>query len=188
MTHQEAARIVAVIMHACPSQATRINSSTASGMVDAYAALLEDLTYEQCNAAVRILLQTKTWMPSVAEIRAAVVELQRGPVKPGGEQWGAVKQAIGRWGSYRTPGTDFHFADAVTARCVAALGWQTLCLSENETADRARFIDLYDRLATQEHREALSPMLGAANENRRLENAASELVERMAKRLTGGES
>ncbi len=168
MTRQEAARIVAVIMHACPSQAARIDRDRANGMVDAYEALLSDLTYEQCNAAVRILLQTKNWMPSVAEIRAAVVELERGPVRPGGEAWGQAKAAIGRYGSYRTSGQDFTFADPIVAKCVAALGWQTLCLSENETADRARFIELYDRFAVQAHREALSPLLGAANEQKRL--------------------
>lgn len=174
MNRQEAARIVAVIMHACPSQATRIDRDRAAGMVDAYEALLADLSYEQCNAAVRILLQTKNWMPSVAEIRAAVVELERGPVRPGGEAWGQVKAAIGRYGSYRTPGTDFTFTDPVTARCVSALGWQTLCLSENEPADRARFIELYDRLAAQSHREALSPMLAAANEQKRIERTGGD--------------
>ena len=188
MNRQEAARIVAVIMHACPSQAARIDAQRANGMVDAYEALLSDLTYEQCNAAVRILLQSKNWMPSVAEIRAAVVELDRGPVRPGGEAWGHVKAAIGRYGSYRTPGSDFVFADQTTARCVAALGWQTLCLSENEAADRARFIELYDRLAAQSHREALSPLLAAANENKQLTESATAIVDLVAKRLTGGAS
>lgn len=173
MNRQESARIVAVIMAACPAQAARIDRGRADSMVDTYATLLEDLNYEQCNAAVRVLLQTKNWMPSVAEIRAAVLELTRGCVRPGGEAWGSVKHAVGRYGSYRTPGVDFTFSDPVTARCIAALGWQTVCLSENETADRARFIELYDRLAAQGHREALSPMLAAAAEHKRIERTGT---------------
>lgn len=179
MTHSEAARIVAVILAACPSQASRLDAGRATSMVDTYATLLEDLSYEQCNAAIRVLLQTRTWMPSVAEIRAAAVELERGPIAPGGEAWGVVKRAIHEQGSYRRPGVDFVFNDPVTARCVAALGWQELCLSENEIADRARFIELYDRLAAQEKRESLSPLLAATSERRRLEAARQREVQRI---------
>lgn len=168
MNRNEAAKIVAVIVAACPSQAGRLDASRATSMVDTYATLLEDLSYEQCNAAVRVLLQTRTWMPSVAEIRSAAIELQRGPVAPGGSAWGAVKRAIHEQGSYRRPGVDFVFHDPVTARCVSALGWQDLCLSDNEIADRARFIELYDRLAIQEQRESLSPLLAAAGDQRKL--------------------
>lgn len=171
MTRQEAARIVTVILAACPAQSARVDASRATGMVDAYAALLEDLSYEQCSAAVRVLLQTKTWMPSVAEIRSAIVELQIGPVSPGGEQWGEVLRAVGRYGSYRKPGTDFQFKHPVTARCVAALGWAEICLSENTVADRARFIDLFDKLAVQQQRESVSPTLAAAKTARAIGEA-----------------
>ncbi len=180
MTNQEAARIVAVILAACPSQASKLDGSRAKSMVDTYATLLEDLSYEQCNAAVRVLLQTNTWMPSVAEIRKAAVELERGPVHPGGEAWGSVKAAVSRFGSYRAPGVDFQFDDPITARCVAALGWSTLCLSENEPAERARFIELYDRLAAQQNREALSPLLAASAERRRLEAGVARGVRALA--------
>lgn len=166
MTRPEAAKLVAVIMAACPAQSSKLDGGRASAMVDAYEALLGDLTYEQVNAAVRVLLQTRSWMPSVADIRTTVLELMRGPVRAGGDAWGTVLNAIKREGAYRTPGSDFMFRDPVLARCVNALGWQELCLSENPTADRARFIELYDKLAQQDRKEATSPLLAAAAERR----------------------
>jgi hypothetical protein len=167
MNRQEASRIVAVIIAACPAQSGRLDAGRASSMVDTYASLLADLSYEQVNAAVTVLLQTRTWMPSVADIRGTALELARGPVRPGGEAWGSVLRAISEQGVYRTPGDDFVFRDAITARCVSALGWTVLCNSENQAADRARFIELYDRLASQSLREAQSPQLGAAATHQR---------------------
>jgi hypothetical protein len=187
VTRQEAAKLVAVIIASCPAQSSKLDSGRASAMVDAYEALLSDLTYEQVNAAVRVLLQTRSWMPSIADIRSTVLELQHGPVRAGGDAWGGVLRAIKGEGAYRTPGDDFKFRDPITARCVAALGWQELCLSENPTADRARFIELYDKLAQQDRKEATSPMLAAAAEVRRGALSAGDAVKQVFAMIPMGE-
>ena len=166
MTRQEAGQLVSVIMAACPGQSARVDGPRAAAMVDAFASLLADLTYEQCNAAVRVLLQTRSWMPSVADIRSTALELARGPAKAGAEAWGSVLRAIREQGVYRRPGTDFVFHDPVTARCVVALGWEELCNSENTIADRARFVDAYDQIAAQDRKESVSPQLAAARDAR----------------------
>lgn len=184
MNRQEAARLVAVMMAACPAQSGRIDNGRAQAMVDSFASLLDDVTYEQANAAARVLLQTRSWLPSVAEIRATVLEIEHGGVQPGGEQWGVVLECIHRYGAYRVPGADFTFRDPVTARCVKALGWQELCLSENQVADRAKFVDLYDRLAAQVRREQTSPLLGAAKQARELRGGdVSPVVRQLAGKL-----
>jgi hypothetical protein len=166
MNRQEAGKLVSVCMAACPSQSSRIDGERAEAMIDSWKALLEDVPYEPAAAAVRVLLQTRTWMPSVADIRATVAELAAGPVKSGAEAWGSVMKAIGRHGSYRKPGVDFTFDDPATARCVAALGWEELCLSENSVSDRARFIEAYDKIAAQQRKEDTSPLLAAARDAR----------------------
>jgi hypothetical protein len=187
MTHDEAARLVAVMLAAVPSH--RVDAKSIPGMIAAYRDLLDDLSYEQCNAALRVLLQTRTWLPSVADIRSTALEITRGPVRAGGEAWGSVLRAISAEGVYRQPGVDFVFADPVTAQCVAAFGWQNLCSSENPTADRARFVELYDKLATQHRREQQSPALAAAAEVRELgRGQVDALVSSITKRLTGDPS
>lgn len=192
MTEVEAKKLVAVVLASFPSQAARVDRDRANGMVDAFVSLLDDLAYDEVNRALRVLLQTKTFMPSIAEIRAMVVELRHGPQKAGGDAWGSVLDMIRAKGSYRSPGVDFHFADEVTARAVAALGWRELCLSENAVADRARFIDLYDKLAGDARREQQSPLLAATNDARRELAApkaeAARIVENLGRsmRLTEG--
>jgi hypothetical protein len=160
-------------MVAATGQSARFDTKSLDAMVDAYAALLADLDYARCNAAVRVLLQSKNWIPAVADIRKVVLELERGPVRPSGEAWGEVLKAIGRYGAWRTPGVDFQFSDPEVARCVNALGWKVLCLSEDQTADRARFIELYGVVATQERREQQVPLLAMARETRERGELAS---------------
>ena len=187
MNREEASKIVAVMLAAVPSH--RVEAKAVPQMINAYADLLGDLTYEQCNAALRVLLQTRTWLPSVADIRSAALELQRGPVRAGADAWGGVLRAIKAEGIYREPGVDFVFSDPTTAKCVEAFGWRNLCESENQVSDRARFVELYDKLAAQGQREAQSPQLGAAVEHRQIAKAdARALVNGIAKRLTGGPS
>jgi len=188
MNRQEAAKLVAVVIASCPAQSSKLDTQRQLAMVDAFASLLDDMTYEQASAAVRVLLQTRSWMPSVADIRATALELARGPVAPGGDAWGQVLKAISRYGIYRQPGVDFSFPDAVTAKCVQALGWTQLCNSENQVADRARFVELYDKLAAQSHRESLSPVLTAAKEARdarELPESTSPVVLQLAAKLGG---
>jgi hypothetical protein len=61
-----------------------------------------------------------------------------------------VLAAVRKFGVYRQPS----FCDPVVARAVQSLGWEEICNSENQAADRARFIELYDRLSRAQRREA----------------------------------
>jgi hypothetical protein len=123
--------------------------------------MLADLDYAVANAAAERLIATSKWIPTIAEIREACLAITAGPKVPGGEAWGAVMRAIGRFGAYRTPGVEFNLEDPIAQRCVLSLGWRELCLSENAIADRARFIELYDQLATTTRVAALSEGLPA---------------------------
>jgi hypothetical protein len=184
MTRQEAAKLV-YVMVAATGQAPRFDKTALEAMVDAYAALLADLDYARCNAAVRVLLQSKNWIPAVADIRKVVLELERGPVRPAGEAWGEVLKAIGRYGAYRTPGVDFQLSDPEVLRCVRSLGWKELCLSDNQIADRARFIELYGTVSAQERREQQAPLLAAARvarENGELQSAGDLVAGLLAKK------
>lgn len=180
MKQNEAARLVSVLLAAYPSQCAKLDEKQQAQMVTVFADLLDELSYELCNAALRVLMQTAKFMPSVAEVRAAALELKHGAVAAGGEAWGSVVKAMQREGANKTPGVDFVFRDPVTARCVNAFGWRELCLSENAAADRARFIELYDVLASEHRREQQAPVLAAAREVRQVSGGARSAAELVA--------
>jgi len=179
VTREETARLVAVMV-AATAQGSRLDGKAVVAMIDAYSSLLDDLPYDRCNAAVRVLLQSKPFIPAVAEIRAAVTELEVGPVRPGGDAWGDAVAAMKSKGSRQTPGIDFRFSDPVVARCVDQLGWRELCQSTMQTADRARFVELYDQLAGHQRREANVPALSSGR-------AQHELTAAIVRSLGSGE-
>src|SRR5262245_30118678 len=91
MDRKETGKLVTVMV-AATAQGAKLNGKAVEAMIDAYNALLADLDYARCNAAVRVLLQSQTWIPSVADIRKAVLELERGPLRAAGDAWGDLRK------------------------------------------------------------------------------------------------
>ncbi len=141
----EAAKLVAMLSAAYRD--APISEATA----EVYEAMLADLPFAATQAAVARLVATSKWFPTVAEIREAVVAVERGAVRSGVEAWGDVVQAIRKVGAYRPPPA---FADPIVTECVELTGWRGLCLGENEAADRAKFVQLYDALAARDRTDA----------------------------------
>lgn len=167
MNRNEASKLVTVAVAAC-AQGARLTYEQVESTIDAWLLLLGDLTFEHASCALATVLQTSPYLPAVADIRRAAVELVHGPRRPGAEAWGDVKRAMGSHGAYRTPGVDFRFDDPIVAQLVStAFGWRELCASENAVADRARFIEAYDKLAGQARIEAQAPALGEASQRAR---------------------
>lgn len=180
MSPAETAKLVAVLLAAFPQSRATIQTS------QAYERMLGDLDYAAANAAIERLLASSRFMPSIAEIRETTLAIVSGEQKPGGKAWESVRRAIQREGAYRTPGVDFVFSDAVTMSCVSALGWSELCASELQASDRARFVELYDKLATQERRKQLSDALPAMQRYRAIEaDRRKQLEERSGESSEG---
>ncbi len=193
MNRGEASKLVGVALAACPAQAGKVDTIA---MIDAWADLLSDLDYAKVSAALRVHLQTSKFLPSIAELRAACVELTKGPSRPGGDAWGDVI-ALRTFSDLSSMAE----VDPITLHICKEFGWleyRTLWRNgvdieqwhvvsgENEAADRARFIELYDKLKTQGHREAVSPILAAARENRARELAGNPFQRALAAAKAGG--
>lgn len=163
MTSTETKKLVAILIASFPAAKVSLDTVTV------YERMLADLDYPAASAAVERLLATSKFLPTVAEIREAALTLYAGETRPGGEAWGDVLKAIRKYGYVRAPGIDFHFDDPIIADCVRALNWTELCNSENQAADRARFIELYDKLAASARRSQLSESLPAMQRFRALQ-------------------
>lgn len=169
MTKTEVMKLVAVLCANFPS--AKFTAETSS----VYEHMLADLDAAVGNAAVEQLIASSRWLPTVAEIRERALSLQTGDVRPGGDAWGSVRRAIHARGRSRIPGRDFEFADPVVLEAVKALGWVELCDSENAPADRARFVELYDRLAVLHRRRQLTENLPAVKRYQLLHAASKNI-------------
>jgi hypothetical protein len=148
VTELEGKQVLAVLFAAYAIETRNVSAHEVDAVVSVYRRGLEDLEASLVAQAIDLLTKSSERLPTIAKIRATVVEIQHGRRRPGGDAWGDVVSAMRRHGAGRSPGVDFFFADVLVARAVDQLGtWRDLCLSTNVVADRARFIELYDEYA-----------------------------------------
>lgn len=190
MTDVQAQKLVVVLVTHFPAFMAKLTREQQEATQAGYRRFLLDLDYDLANAAIERAIATSKFFPTIAEIRAAALATAVGPKRAGGEAWEDVRKAIGRWGMNRTPGVEFQFADPLVARCVQALGWGALCMSENATADRARFIELYDEVTTTERTEVIVRTLpGQSAYKPALPSGTTGIavnVQALLERVTGG--
>lgn len=179
MTPAEAQQVVTLLIAAFPRQLTELDHDQQLDTMRVYRKMLADLDFERAEAAVLRLLATARFMPTIAEIRAAVGVVAHGTKRSGAEAWGDVHAAMRKYGSHRTPGVEFNFDDPIVVRLVRAFGWYDLCKSENPIADRARFIDAYEKMESTERTEA-AVLPGAVTPQ-------LPMIAELAKKLTRGD-
>jgi hypothetical protein len=107
-----------------------------------YERLLADISDEVLEAAVMDHIARSPFYPKVSELRQAAAEIAANTraIPPAAEAWGEVARLIPAYGRDRPP----QIENPISAQVVAALGWRNLCLSTNQVADRARFIEAYN--------------------------------------------
>lgn len=199
MTAIDSLDLVHFIIAAYPAQRQKLSKDDIKAMVAAYHAGLEDLELATVKQAATRLIRTSKFMPSVAEIREAVGVVHDGARRHGVDAWGDVLKLTRRDRNL----DDLEGVDPLVYRICQQMDWivfrdlwsggatikqwrVSFGESENVAADRARFIEAYDKLTVDARREAqASPgaTLPAAPAARaELDGLASDL----AAKLTSG--
>ena len=115
----------------------------------------KDLAYEDVVMALRRHVNTSRWCPTIAELKEALVANVAGE-DDWGEHWKAAVNAIHRFGRYREEEA-LDSMDPMTREVVKRLGYQDLCRSENQMADRANFRVVFEQVANNERNKAALP-------------------------------
>ncbi|MCP4448262.1 MAG: hypothetical protein GY811_23425 [Myxococcales bacterium] len=129
-----------------PRGASDADAKSKAAIIELWRSLLHDLPAGSAILATRSALSMASHPPTPGEIRrAALGGVLHGPT--GAEAWGEVSKAIGRWGRDRADraGVPPWSSPAIAPTIAAVGGWRALCGSENQVADRARFVDAFDR-------------------------------------------
>lgn len=148
---KDIAKIVTMLSAAYP------NWKTTAFTVEVYYQDLRDLPADllaaACAKARTNTERNLAFAPSTGEIRAAATEILRtiAGVPSSYQAWQEVLRVIVEVGSYRTP----EFSHPLIADAVRTLGWRNLCLSEDQTSDRFRFIQAYEQLASRAESDAM---------------------------------
>jgi hypothetical protein len=188
MTPAEAGEVVGLLLSSYPTQRQRMTREDAAAMTRAYASALQDLDAAAARTAVSALVLTESWIPTIAAIRLKAAEHAGGRRRSSGEAWGDVVDAMRRYGSHRAPGVDFTFGDPLVGDCVRRLGWRDLCASENQVADRAHFMRMYDDVAEPAERDRATAGAIASTSRVELPAGVHALVAGVTGALTRGGS
>ena len=181
---EDVAGIIAVISAAYP------NFKASEYTAEIYYQTLQDIPGKLLKAATLqcVAEAGRKFAPSVGEIRGAVLMLQKISldIPSSYEAWQEVQQQIlENGGDFGNP----VFSHPVIEKTVRAIGWRNLRMSEDATADRARFIQAYEQF--QERNDVEEMMLpevkGYIKTNKEMKALADKMTVKQLKHPHTGE-
>jgi hypothetical protein len=172
---KDIAKVVGIISAAYP------NFTPNEYTVETYYQTLKDLPTDLLMASTlhSVAEAGRRFAPSIGEIRGAARELlgEASGVPSSYEAWEEVLHQVNvNGGQFGVPVWSHPFV----ASTVGVLGWRNLCLSENQVADRARFIEAYEQICNRaENRQMMLPQVKEFVERRALEagNTPKQIAE-----------
>ncbi|MEL7609474.1 MAG: replicative helicase loader/inhibitor [Bacillota bacterium] len=127
-------------------------SRPSESMVDAWAAMLEDMTLDTAAAALQRHAALCPFPPSIAELRAAMLPRGLGA----DEAWGIALRAIRKGGVYR-PEKAREIAGPEVWPLMERMGYRDMCMTENADVLRGQFTRLWDARQKRRTENALLP-------------------------------
>lgn len=121
--------------------------------VEFWYTMLKDIPYETLSVAVKKHISQNKWPPTIADLREQASET-REELPSASDAWGEVQRAIRHYGSYREQEA-LESLPPIIRRTVKGLNYKSLCLSENEMADRAHFFKTYNAMAEREKKDSM---------------------------------
>ena len=148
MTEREGLQLFAVLAAAYPKE------PMTDAQVSLYTQMLASYDGAQVRHAMLLHIQTNPWFPRLSDLIGRLTH--RDQLDPD-EAWAEVLHTVQTVGYYRVPA----WSHPALADAVQALGWQTLCQSENPEADRAHFMKFYAVAVTRQREQTLGAQLAA---------------------------
>jgi len=119
-----------------------------------WAEMLAGIDFQTAVLALKMHIATNKYPPAISEILENATSA--GGYPDVDEAWGEVTAAIRRHGLYNAKAA-LESLSPLTRTVAGLIGWQQLCMSENQMADRAHFMRLYETAATRERRNRQIP-------------------------------
>lgn len=178
MTKAEALQCVTILAGAFP------RPEMTEATVRIYVECLLEHDARTVQTAIRRLVVTSRFLPTIAEIREAVTANATPEWPTPGDAWARVMHLVRKIGSYGTLPSATPF-DRMVKRCIEGIGgWSYLCdETKNIMADRAHFLRVYEQnVARERQRDAAQvwPLPGTS-ERPAIDTASPKVLELVAK-------
>lgn len=158
------------------------NASLDDARLRLYVEMLSDIPPSILETAVKKLIMTNKFLPSIAEIREVAYGIKdtiSGTAAPDeSEAWGEVIKAIWSVGYYGKP----KFSHEAITTAVNNIGWQDICMTPNEGMNtlRAQFRRAYQLAAQRQKDNRDNAVLGINPNNEKLKQLTGNVVKRLS--------
>jgi hypothetical protein len=152
MNRAEAKKLVGIAVAFFPAMQDKDMGPTVIG----WEAMLKDVPYKLAEMALKKVLSTAKFFPTIAEIREAVAEITNPQMPSWTEAWGEVVQAVRQYG-YMREKEALESLSPAAAKVVRWFGWQEICRSEEPDVIRGQFRMAYEAQAKREREMAVLP-------------------------------
>lgn len=157
------------------------NASLDDNRLRLYVEMLSDIPPSILEAAVKKLIMTNKFLPSIAEIREVAYGIKgiiSGTAAPDeSEAWGEVIKAIRSVGYYGKP----KFSHEAIAAAVSNIGWQDICTTPSNGTNtlRSQFRRAYQLAAERQKDNRDNAVLGISPNNEKLKQLTGKLVKKL---------
>ena len=157
------------------------NASLDDARLRLYVEMLSDIPPSILETAVKKLIMTNKFLPSIAEIREVAYGIKgiiSGTAAPDeSEAWCEVIKAIQSVGYYGKP----KFSHEAITTAVNNIGWQDICMTTNDGMNtlRAQFRRAYQLAAQRQKDNRDNAVLGISPSNEKLKQLTGDLVKRL---------
>ena len=147
-----------------------------------YVMMLSDIPPQILEAAVKKLIMTNKFLPSIAEIRETAYGIKgtiSGTAAPDeSEAWGEVVKAIRSVGYCGKP----KFSHEAITTAVNNIGWQDICMTTYDGMNtlRAQFRRAYQLAVRRQKDNRDNAVLGISPNNEKLKQLTGSLVKRLS--------
>lgn len=157
------------------------NASLDDARLRLYVEMLSDIPPSILETAVKKLIMTNKFLPSIAEIREVAYGIKgiiSGTAAPDeSEAWGEVIKAIRLVGYYGKP----KFSHEAITAAVNNIGWQDICMTTYDGMNtlRAQFRRAYQLAAERQKDNQDNAVLGISPNNEKLKQLTGNIVKRL---------
>ena len=118
-------------------------------LIELWADAFKDTSEEDFTKAIKNIINTQDYFPTVAQIKKEIASKQINTIPPAEDEWNEVLKVVHRYGTYRQQEA-LEQLKPYTAYITTHIGYQNICMSEDNTWNRKEFIAEYEQLKDKE--------------------------------------
>lgn len=118
-------------------------------LIELWADAFKDTQEEDFNRAIKNIINTQDYFPTVAQIKKEIATKQISNIPPAEDEWNEVLRVVHKYGTYRQQEA-LEKLKPYTAYITTHIGYQNICMSEDNTWNKKEFIAEYEQLKDKE--------------------------------------